>query len=169
MFAVDVGYNILDYRLRTDPRVAVRERTNARLLNASVLEPRPGEDAGEGGAEGGAPTAARVDVVTCDASFITLKSVLPPALELCRPGGTLVALVKPQFEAAWLIEAGKLEASCLEGGVVRDQGLRDQICRDAQSWLDALPGWRAVGLTESPIEGPSGNKEYLLRGEKLGG
>lgn len=134
VYAVDVGTNQLAWKLRQDPRVIVHEQTNARYLDATIV-PEP------------------VDVVVCDASFISLSKVLGPALGLARPGAKLVALVKPQFEAG-RAEVGK-------GGVVRDPAVHARVCEEAGHWV-ASQGWRVLGVTESPITGPEGNIEFLL-------
>ena len=134
VYAVDVGTNQLAWKLRQDPRVIVHEQTNARYLDATIV-PEP------------------VDVVVCDASFISLSKVLGPALGLARPGAKLVALVKPQFEAG-RAEVGK-------GGVVRDPAVHARVCDEAAHWV-ASQGWRVLGVTESPITGPEGNIEFLL-------
>jgi 23S rRNA (cytidine1920-2'-O)/16S rRNA (cytidine1409-2'-O)-methyltransferase len=134
VYAVDVGTNQLAWKLRQDPRVIVHEQTNARFLDATII-PEP------------------VDVVVCDASFIGLAKVLGPALGLVKPGARLVALVKPQFEAG-RDEVGK-------GGVVRDPLVHRRVCDQATEWV-ALHGWTVLGVTESPITGPEGNKEFLL-------
>ena len=98
VFAVDVGYGLLDYRLRKDPRVCVRERVNARTVNASLIALLPGEaDVTSADTPPREVEEVDVDVVVCDASFISLRQVLPPSLDLCRSGGSVVALVKPQF------------------------------------------------------------------------
>ena len=132
VFAVDVGTNQLAWKLRQDPRVVVHEQTNARYLtDAVVTEP--------------------VDLIVCDASFIGLAKVLDRALDFARPGGRLIALVKPQFEAD-RSEIGK-------SGVVRDAQVHDRVC--AADWLVSR-GWRVEGITPSPITGPEGNVEFLL-------
>ncbi len=134
VFAVDVGTNQLAWKLRQDPRVIVHEQTNARYLtDAVVTEP--------------------VDIVTCDASFIALAKVLDKALDFARPGGRLVALVKPQFEA----ERGEIG----KGGVVRDPEVHARVCASAAAWLTDR-GWTVEGVVESPITGPEGNVEFLL-------
>ncbi len=135
--AVDVGHGQLAWKLRNDPRVAVMERTNARHLSAEQI-PEP------------------VDMVVCDASFIGLETVLPAALALVRPGAVLVALIKPQFEV------GKGRVG--KGGVVREPELHAEVCDRICRWLAARPGWSVVGLCESPITGPEGNKEFLIVG-----
>lgn len=134
VFAVDVGTNQLAWKLRQDPRVVVHEKTNARYLTDSVVtEP--------------------VDLIVCDASFIALAKVLAKALDFARPGGRLVALVKPQFEA----ERGEIG----KGGVVRDPAVHERVCRAAAGWLSSR-GWAVEGVAESPIRGPEGNVEFLL-------
>ncbi|WP_207478274.1 TlyA family RNA methyltransferase [Arenibaculum pallidiluteum] len=135
VYAVDVGHGQLAWKLRQDPRVVVLERTNARHLTADRI-----------------PEA--VDLVVCDASFIGLETVLPAPLGLTRPGARLVALVKPQFEV------GKGRVG--KGGVVRDPALHEEVCARIAAWLGAQPGWRVLGLAESPILGPEGNKEFLI-------
>jgi 23S rRNA (cytidine1920-2'-O)/16S rRNA (cytidine1409-2'-O)-methyltransferase len=142
-YAVDVGHGQLAWKLRRDPRVVVHERLNARhLTRAHIPEP--------------------VDIITCDASFIGLATVLPTPLGLTADRGELVALVKPQFEAG-REHVGK-------GGVVRDPAVQREVCERAVAWVTAQPGWIAVGIVESPILGPKGNREFLLyarRGFKL--
>jgi 23S rRNA (cytidine1920-2'-O)/16S rRNA (cytidine1409-2'-O)-methyltransferase len=134
---VDVGHGQLAWKLRSDPRVVVLERTNARYLSAEHI-PEP------------------VDMVVCDASFIGLETVLPAAMALARPGAWLAALIKPQFEV------GKGRVG--KGGVVREPELHAEVCERIQNWLAGLPGWSVVGLCESPIKGPEGNKEFLIVG-----
>ena len=134
VYAVDVGTNQLAWKLRQDPRVIVHEQTNARHLDSATI-PEP------------------VDIVTCDASFISLAKVLEAPLRLANPGAKLVALVKPQFEAG-RDEVGK-------GGVVRDPGIRERVCAVAADWVRSQ-GWEVIGTVESPITGPEGNVEYLL-------
>ncbi len=140
VYAVDVGTNQLAWKLRQDPRVIVHEQTNARSLDTTVV-PEP------------------VDVVTCDASFISLSKVLESPLKLAKPGARLVALIKPQFEAG-RGEVGK-------GGVVRDAAVRQRVCDAAAQWV-AAQGWNVIGVTESPITGPEGNVEYLLGASRHG-
>ena len=134
VFAVDVGYGQLHPRLRADPRVVVRERENARYLDAASL---------------GEP----VDLVTGDLSFISLRLVLPAVRALLRAGGEAILLVKPQFEV------GKGEVG--KGGVVRDEAQRRAVLEQVKEAARAL-GFEVVGEAESPIEGPAGNREWLL-------
>ena len=141
VFAVDVGTNQLAWKLRQDSRVVVHEKTNARYLtDAVVTEP--------------------VGVIVCDASFISLAKVLDRALDFARPGGRLIALVKPQFEA----ERGEIGKS----GVVRDPAVHERVCRSAADWVRSR-GWEVVGVAESPITGPEGNVEFLLAARRPDG
>lgn len=132
--AVDVGYGQLDWRLRTDSRVTVLERTNFRLLP---------DDAFPDG----------FDVVTVDASFISVIAILARARAYLRPAGTVVALVKPQFEAGRKRLGG--------GGVVRDPAVHAAVLREVR---DAMPplGLVPVALTPSPLRGPAGNREFFV-------
>lgn len=139
VYAVDVGHGQLAWKLRNDPRVVVLERTNARHLTArQIAEP--------------------VGMVVCDASFIGLETVLPAALALAGDGAVLVALIKPQFEV------GKGRVG--KGGVVREPELHAEVCARIEAWLPTQPGWQVIGLCDSPIKGPEGNKEFLIVGRK---
>jgi 23S rRNA (cytidine1920-2'-O)/16S rRNA (cytidine1409-2'-O)-methyltransferase len=133
VYAVDVGYGQIDYRLRTDPRVLLLERTNARYLDAL---PEP------------------IDLAVIDVSFISLTKVLGPVAALLRPEGTIVALVKPQFEAE-RAEVGK-------GGVIRDPLIHARVIGRVVRWC-VMHGLRVRGLTSSPILGGEGNREFLIR------
>jgi 23S rRNA (cytidine1920-2'-O)/16S rRNA (cytidine1409-2'-O)-methyltransferase len=135
VYAVDVGHGQLAWKLRQDPRVIVFERTNARAL-------------------GGAQVTEPVDIIVCDASFIGLATVLPAPLALAAERASLVALVKPQFEAG--------PEAVGKGGVVRDSAVHAAVCDRAAAWVAAQPGWSVLGLVESPIRGPQGNREFLL-------
>ena len=135
VYAVDVGHGQLAWKLRQDTRVVVLERLNARYLTrADIPEP--------------------LGIITCDASFIGLATVLPASLVLAAEKAQLVALVKPQFEAG-PSRVGK-------GGVVRDPAVHREVCEHAAAWVAAQPGWSVVGIVESPILGPEGNREFLL-------
>lgn len=134
VYAVDSGTNQLAWKLRQDERVIVHEQTSARILTA-VHIPEP------------------IDIVVCDASFIGLAKVLERPLSFVRPGGRLVALIKPQFEAG-RAEVGK-------GGVVRDPAVHERVCAEVVDWLVAS-GWAVDGVVESPITGPEGNVEFLV-------
>jgi 23S rRNA (cytidine1920-2'-O)/16S rRNA (cytidine1409-2'-O)-methyltransferase len=135
VYAVDVGHGQLAWKLRQDPRVMVLERSNARNLTAAQV-PDP------------------IDLIVCDASFIGLEVILPASLALAAPGAQLIALIKPQFEV------GKGQVG--KGGVVRDPALHQAVCARIEAWLDGLADWTVLGLTESPITGPQGNKEFLI-------
>ena len=140
VYAVDVGHGQLAWKLRNDDRVIVLEKTNARHLTAEHV-PEP------------------VDMVVCDASFISLKTVLPAAIAMVKPGGRLVALIKPQFEAG-REQVGK-------GGVVRDPEVHAAVCDDIRAWLEHIGGWQIDGIVPSPITGPEGNIEFLISARRL--
>ena len=140
VYAVDVGTNQLAWKLRQDPRVVVLEQTNARFLTGEHV-PEP------------------VDIVVCDASFISLSKVLEAPLMLAKPDAMLVGLVKPQFEAG-RSEVGK-------GGVVRDPAVHERVCTGAKVWVESR-GWTVLGIEQSPITGPEGNVEFLLGATKNG-
>ena len=133
--AVDVGYGQLAWSLRTDPRVEVRERTNARLL---VREDFP----------------EAFDFITVDASFISLRSLLPPLEDLLAPEGQMILLVKPQFEA------GRHRLG--PGGVVRDPAIHEAILQEVLDFSSSSRRLRPRGLEPSPLKGPGGNVEFLL-------
>jgi 23S rRNA (cytidine1920-2'-O)/16S rRNA (cytidine1409-2'-O)-methyltransferase len=131
--AIDVGYGQLAWKLRTDPRVTVIERTNFRTLSDDTFP-------------------AGFDLIVIDASFISLRTIAARAAGFLRPGGSIVALVKPQFEAGRERIGG--------GGVVRDPAVHRAILREVR---DALPafGLVAVAVTASPLRGPAGNVEFF--------
>lgn len=132
VYAIDVGYGQLAWSLRQDPRVIVMERTNARHLTpASFPEP--------------------LDLAVIDAAFISLKLLLPPLLPLFRDRVAILALIKPQFEVGRGLGTN---------GVVTDQALHDQVTNGILTFGEAL-GLTHHGLTDSPILGPKGNKEFL--------
>ncbi len=137
VYAVDVGTNQLAWKLRSDPRVVSMEKTNIRAITRAQI-PEP------------------IDIVVCDASFIGLRTALPAALALVGEGAHLAALIKPQFEV------GKGRVG--KGGIVRDPELHREVCDTIQAWLAEQPGWRVLGVTESPITGAEGNKEFLIGG-----
>jgi 23S rRNA (cytidine1920-2'-O)/16S rRNA (cytidine1409-2'-O)-methyltransferase len=134
VFAVDVGYGQLAWKLREDPRVVVFEKTNIRYLKLTDL-PNP------------------VDVATIDVSFISLKLVLPQVKTLLVPSGEIVALIKPQFE----VGKGKVG----KGGVVRSPEEHARVIDELQTAAGALQ-FMIRGVTESPLLGPKGNKEFLM-------
>ena len=135
VYAVDVGRGQLAPRLGQDARVVVVDGTNARDLgSAHVPEP--------------------VELITCDVSFVGLRLALPAALALAAPAAHLIALIKPQFEV------GKGRVG--KGGVVRDTELHEEVCARLSRWLAEGVGWTVLGLCESPITGPRGNREFLV-------
>ena len=134
VFAVDVGYGQLDWKLRNDPRVIVFEKTNVRYLNISRL-----------------PRAA--DIATIDASFISLKLILPQVKTLIVEQGEVVALIKPQFE----VGKGKVG----KGGVVRSAEEHQRVIDEIRRVSIDL-GYQVLGVTDSPLIGPKGNKEFLI-------
>ncbi len=141
VYAVDSGTNQLAWKLRNDERVIVHEQTSARILTGEHIP-------------------EKVDMIVCDASFIGLAKVLERPLAFAKQGAQLVALIKPQFEAARQ-EVGK-------GGVVRDTAVHDRVCREVSGWLEHS-GWAVHGLTQSPTTGPKGNIEFLIWAANSGG
>lgn len=134
VFAIDVGYGQLAWKLQQDSRVVSMEKTNIRYVTLDQLD--------------GEPTLAVID-----ASFIALAKVLPATVGLLKPGGRIIALIKPQFEV------GKGEVG--KGGVVRDSAVHDKVVEDVrQTALDL--GLTVSGLCESPITGADGNREFLI-------
>jgi len=140
--AVDVGHGQLAWKLRSDPRVVVHEKTNARYLTREQI-------------------ADPITALVCDASFIGLMTLLPAPLSLCVPGAWAVALIKPQFEAGPQAVGAK--------GVVRDPAVHDAVCARIRNWWASLPGWHVLGITESPITGQEGNREFLIAARYAGG
>ena len=139
VYAVDVGQGQLAWKLRCDPRVVVMEKTNARELTPAKF----------------APPFAPADLMVIDCSFISLRKILPPAVALLRPSAKIVALIKPQFEA------GKAEAD-RGAGVIRDPAIHQRVLRELSEFVAARPGLHWLGVTESPVLGPAGNKEFLV-------
>ncbi len=132
VYAIDVGYGQLDWKIRSDPRVVVMDRTNARYVDAL---PEP------------------IDVVVIDASFISLRLILPSVLKWLKPSAQVVALIKPQFEAG-RERVGK-------GGVVRSTEVHADVIRSI--WQAAIElGFTPIDLIRSPIAGPAGNIEFLI-------
>jgi 23S rRNA (cytidine1920-2'-O)/16S rRNA (cytidine1409-2'-O)-methyltransferase len=134
VYAVDSGTNQLAWKLRQDERVIVHEQTSARILTESHI-----------------PEA--IDIIVCDASFISLAKVLETPLTFAKTGAQIIALIKPQFEAG-RGEVGK-------GGVVRDEAIHARVCDEVKMWL-VEKNWTVRGLTTSPITGPQGNVEFLI-------
>jgi 23S rRNA (cytidine1920-2'-O)/16S rRNA (cytidine1409-2'-O)-methyltransferase len=134
VYAVDVAYGQLAWKLREDPRVVGIERTNIRTYD-------------------GAAIADRIDLAVIDASFISLKLVIPPVLKLLKAGALLVALVKPQFEV------GRDEVG--NHGVVRDPALHRRVLAEIEAFGRGL-GLTVLGSCDSPLTGPAGNREFFI-------
>ncbi len=143
--AVDVGRGQLAWKLRRDPRVTVMEGVNARSLLPAQLP----------------PPFASVALVVIDCSFISLQKILPSAVELLAPGGMIVALLKPQFEA------GRAEAD-RGAGVITDPRVHERVVGELQAFVDRCGRARWRGMVESPLKGPAGNREFLVLLEKAG-
>ncbi len=135
VYAIDVGYGQLDWKLRNDPRVTVMERTNARYLTVDDLPLRP--------------TLGVMDV-----SFISITKILPAAAAIMGENGEFISLIKPQFEAG-RDRVGKK-------GVVRDAQVHLDVVKEILHFIDADMGWTAQNLSFSPIKGPEGNIEFLV-------
>lgn len=134
VFAVDVGYGQLAWKLQQDSRVVSMEKTNIRSVTPEQLDEVP-------------------ELAVIDASFISLAKVLPPTVALLKPGGRIIALIKPQFEA------GKGEVG--KGGIVRDPAVHDKVIEDVRQTALEL-GLAVSGVCESPITGADGNREFLI-------
>ncbi|MEO8723782.1 MAG: TlyA family RNA methyltransferase [Sphingobium sp.] len=139
VYAIDSGTNQLAWKLRNDPRVVVHEQTSARILTPTHVP-------------------ETVDIIVCDASFISLIKVLERALTFAGAGAWLIALIKPQFEAG-REEVGK-------GGVVRDPVIHARVCEEVRDWI-ASQGWQVEGTVPSPITGPEGNVEFLIAARRI--
>jgi 23S rRNA (cytidine1920-2'-O)/16S rRNA (cytidine1409-2'-O)-methyltransferase len=139
VYAVDVGHGQLAWKLRCDSRVVVMEKTNARALTPAKFP----------------PPFVPADLMVIDCSFISLRKILPPAVALLCPSAKIVALLKPQFEA------GKAEAD-RGAGVIRDPAIHQRVLRELNEFVAAGPGLQWLGVTESPVLGPAGNKEFLV-------
>jgi 23S rRNA (cytidine1920-2'-O)/16S rRNA (cytidine1409-2'-O)-methyltransferase len=136
VYAIDVGWGLLDYKLRKDPRVHLLERTNFRFFEPNALPIQP-------------------DFVTVDVSFISLEKIFPKIKAVLHSGSEVLILVKPQFEA------GKAEAD-RGGGVITDPAIHARVLAELEAFVGAQPGWNWRGQTESPLLGPAGNKEFLV-------
>ena len=140
VYAVDVGYGQLDWKIRNLAEVVVVERTNARFLtNTEIPEP--------------------ISFLCCDASFISLTKILPNSMGLVDSGGVLLALVKPQFELDRKL-VGK-------NGIIKDRSKHQLACKKIYDWLDSFPNWSPIGIIESPIKGAKGNIEFFIAASKL--
>lgn len=140
VYAVDVGHDQLVAKIRDDPRVVVLEGTNAREL-AGFDIPDP------------------LDLIVCDASFISLKLVLPAVMDLAKANALLIALIKPQFE----VGKGRLG----KDGVVKDPALHHEVCTSITTWMEQVMKWKVLGIADSPILGPAGNQEFLIAAQNV--
>jgi 23S rRNA (cytidine1920-2'-O)/16S rRNA (cytidine1409-2'-O)-methyltransferase len=141
VYAIDSGTNQLAWKLRQDPRVIVHEQTSARILTAAHIP-------------------ESIGLIVCDASFIGLAKVLERPLTFAAPTARLIALIKPQFEAA--------REQVESGGVVRDPAVHRATCDAVAAWITAQ-GWTVEGITQSPITGPEGNVEFLIAANRTCG
>lgn len=133
--AIDVGHDQLNSRIRRHPKVIVREGLNARYLEAQdISEP--------------------VDLIVIDVSFISLKLILPPLVDILAPKGQIIALVKPQFEVG--------KDNLPDDGIVKDVALRQATLTDIQAFIEAETPWSVINQMQSPVEGAKGNIEFLL-------
>jgi 23S rRNA (cytidine1920-2'-O)/16S rRNA (cytidine1409-2'-O)-methyltransferase len=140
VYAVDVGYGQLAWELRNDPRVVNLERTNIRYLERQAVEE-----------EG-------VDLILIDTSFISIEKFLPHLLDFLKEGGEVIGLIKPQFEV------GKGEVG--KGGVVRDPELHQKVIGRISAFSRGL-GLRVLGVIESCLLGPKGNREFFIHLKKM--
>ncbi|XVN43124.1 MAG: TlyA family RNA methyltransferase [Candidatus Rickettsia vulgarisii] len=138
IYAVDVGYGELHYKLRNNPKISVIERTNARYLTREQIPIPP-------------------DFIVCDASFISLTTILPTPLSIAKDDCQLVCLIKPQFEVT------KNEVG--PGGIIKDPILHQKVCDKIQQWLGSQK-FNILGIIASPILGTKGNKEFLIYGKR---
>ncbi|MBT1072800.1 TlyA family RNA methyltransferase [Pelotalea chapellei] len=134
VFAVDVGYGQLAWKLQQDPRVVSMEKTNIRHLAPEQLDEQP-------------------DLAVIDASFISLTKVLPSTVQIVKPGSRIIALIKPQFEV------GKGEVG--KGGIVRDPSAHEKVIENIRQSAREM-GLNVAGVCESPITGADGNREFLI-------
>jgi 23S rRNA (cytidine1920-2'-O)/16S rRNA (cytidine1409-2'-O)-methyltransferase len=134
VYAIDVGYGQFAWKLRNDPRVVLHEKTNIRYLQRETIQ-------------------EPVDIATIDVSFISLVKVIPKVREFIKPGGVIVALIKPQFEVSRR-DVGK-------GGVVKDEAKRNRVIERITEYVTQT-GFRVKGVIRSPLVGPKGNVEYLM-------
>ena len=144
VYAVDVGQGQLAWKLRSNPRVVVMEKTNARTLTSRHFP----------------DNFVPVDIIVADCSFISLRKILPAAIPLVRPQGRFITLIKPQFEA------GKEEAD-RGHGVISDPEVHQRVIAELQEFVKSSGALSWLGVTESPIKGPAGNTEFLAFLERI--
>ena len=139
VLAVDVGRRQLAEKIAINPRVTVMDAMNARHLTTNMLT-KP------------------LELIVCDASFISLKKLLPAAMNLAAAGAYILALIKPQFEVG--------KGMVGKGGIVRDPALHEAVIADIQNWLVTEMKWTHLGTTPSSIDGSDGNREFFIAGRK---
>jgi len=139
IYSIDVGYGQLSWKLRKDNRVIVMERVNARYLDEKNFKDL-------------------INFIVCDVSFISIKKALPSILNLVGKNSRLISLIKPQFEAG--------KKNVRKGGVVKDQTIHREVCKNINLWLEDDMKWSVEGICQSPIEGPAGNKEFFIAAKK---
>ena len=135
VYAVDVGYGQFDWRLRNSEKVILFERTNARNINKKIIK-------------------EQIDLIVCDVSFISLKMVLLPSLELLKDSFIILALIKPQFE----VEKKKVG----KGGIIKDPKIHEDVCEDIKNWARENINYKSIKIIDSPILGQKGNKEFFI-------
>ena len=140
IFAVDVGFNQLHEKIKENKKVINIEKTNARYLDRNIIN-------------------EYIDLIVCDASFISIKKVLKTSLNFLKKNGKVIALIKPQFEA------NKKEIK--KGGVVKDSLVHQRICNEITLWFENVCYLQVKGITESPIKGPKGNTEFFIFAKKI--
>ena len=140
VYAVDVAYGELASKLRSNAKIVLLERTNARFLDHNLIP-------------------EMLDVLVCDVSFIGLQLALPPALKLLKNTGTLLTLIKPQFEVN--------KEQVPQGGIIRDHTVQQQVCNKISKWLADEQNFQVIGVMPSPILGAKGNQEYVLYAHKI--
>ena len=140
IFAVDVGYGQLDLGLRNNSKIILLERTNARYLSEVQIP-------------------EKINLIVCDVSFISLKTILVAPMALTSNKAQLVALIKPQFEV------GRKEVG--KGGIVKNSLIRKKCCSDIHDWIENYMKWKVINLVESPIKGAKGNIEFLIYAKKI--
>ncbi len=134
IYSVDVGKNQLHEKLKKEKKIINIEKTNARYLNSLLIK-------------------EKIDIIVCDVSFISLKKIIEPTMKFLKNNGIIIALIKPQFEA---------EKKEIKKGVVLEKKVHDRICQDYKKWFRYDCNMNVIGLVESPIKGPKGNREYLI-------
>ena len=138
IYAVDVGTNQLHEKLKKNTKIISLEKTNARYLTKEII-------------------SELIEILVCDVSFISLKKVILPNLNLLKNKSTIIALIKPQFES---------EKNESKKGVVRDSQIHERICNETKDWFESVCGCKVLSIIESPIKGPKGNTEYLIHVKK---